>query len=190
MSVYLYDVAIVEKFRKWIRDEKVSISAPETLFSYRADNETGDFKLGFISLFRTGYSILTTGKTPLSREGFKLIANEDMTENLRAIPISIAYQIDIYTRSREENDNLCRELIFKLVNNPKLKISIPYKGVNKEHTFHLQLEDQVIDNSDIADHLEKGEKFRTTMNLEAINAYLFSYAHKDTLEIEIDVEKE
>lgn len=191
MSVGLYDKAIVDKLRFWTQDSNVSISDPDTLFTYRADVQGDDqVKLPVISLTRGNIKIKRTGKTPASVDGFKMAANKDKVTHLRQIPISIPYQIDIYTRYRTQNDDLLRELIFKLVNNPRLKIEIPYEDSKYTHLFTLTLQEDIEDNSDVAQHLEKGEYFRTTLNIVVEDAYLFDYRAKDTLSLDMSVNKE
>lgn len=191
MSVGLYDDAIVKKLRFWTQDAKVSVSDPDTLFTYRADAQGNDkIELPIISLNRGDIKIKRIGKSPLSVDGFKMAANDKKVTHLRAIPVSIAYQIDVYTRHRYENDDLLRELIFKLVNNPQLVIEIPYEDSRYTHKFTITLDDDIQDNSDVAQHLEKGEYFRTTLNFVVEDAYLFDYRAKDTLSLDMSVNKE
>lgn len=192
MSVGLYDAAIVKKLRHWIQDPKVSITDPDTLFTYRADvSEKDKIELPVISLNRLdGIKLLRIAKVPMSVDGYKMAANEKKVTHLRAIPISIPYQIDVYTRYRSENDNLLRELIFKIVNNPRLVIEIPYEDSQYTSKFTMTLDAEVNDNSDIAQHLEKGEYFRTTLNFVVEDAYLFDYRAKDTLAVDMSVNEE
>lgn len=191
MSVGLYDKAIVNKIRFWTQDSNVSISDPDTLFTYRADIDSKDkVVLPIISLNRGNVRISNPKKKPLTVDGFKMAANEKKVTHLRVIPISIPYQIDIYTRTRTDNDNLLRELVFKLVNNPKLEVEIPYEDSKYTHRFTLSLQEDIEDNSDVAQHLEKGEYFRTTLNMVVEDAYLFDYRAKDTLTLEMSINKD
>ena len=191
MSVSLYDEAIVKKLRFWTSDTNVSVSDPDTLFTYRADAQGDDqIKLPVISLNRGPIKLIRTGKLPLSKEGIKLVANDKKVTTLRAIPMRLSYQLDIYTRYRKESDDLVRELVFKLVNNPRLEIEIPYEDSQYTHKFTLTLEDDIEDNSDVAQHLEKGEYYRITLNLVIEDAYMFNYRAKDTISLEMSVNKE
>lgn len=191
MSVSLYDEAIVKKLRFWTSDTNVSVSDPDTLFTYRADAQGDDqIKLPVISLNRGPIKLIRTGKLPLSKEGIKLVANDKKVTTLRAIPMRLSYQLDIYTRYRKESDDLVRELVFKLVNNPRLEIEIPYEDSQYTHKFTLTLEDDIEDNSDVAQHLEKGEYYRITLNLVIEDAYMFNYRAKDTVSLEMSVNKE
>lgn len=188
MSVYLYDNAVVNKLRYWAGDNNITISAPDNLFIYRADVSKEDrIKFPMLSLTRGPITILKTGKTPLSREGIKQSANVDKVSMLGGVPIRISYQLDVWTRRRKENDDLWRELILKIINNPKLEIEIPYNNSQLSHIFNLRLNADVEDNSDVAEHLERGEFFRTTLDIYVDDAYLFNYKAKDTLTLEVDV---
>lgn len=191
MSQTLYDEAIIKKLRFWTQDSKVSISDPDSLFSYRADaSENDKIVLPMISLNRGPIRLLRTGKVPMAKEGFKLQANDKKIAHLRAIPIQLRYQLDVYARKRAESDNLVRELVFKLVNNPRLEIEIPYEDSKYTHKFTLTLDDDVEDNSDVAQHLEKGEYYRMTLNIVIEDAYLFDYRAKDTVSLDLAVNDE
>lgn len=189
MSVYLYDDAIVTKLRNWRSNNDITISVPENLFTYLADINNDRIKLPQISLIRLpDIEILNTNKKMLSREGLSYNVNETNISTLSAIPIRISYQLDIYTRKRKDNDDLMREIIFKLINNPRLEIEIPYNHSDKSHYFNLKLNSTIVDNSNVAEHLEKGEFFRSTLDLYVDDAYLFNYRIKDTLSLEVEVE--
>lgn len=189
MSVYLYDEAIVNKLRFWFNDPNISVADPDTVLSYRADvSPTDEVKLNIVSLTRLKWEITSKGKTPLSRDGWKYKGSEKNIEQLRAIPIRIDYQIDFISRKRKQNDNLVREFVYKILNNPKLVVSIPYNDSSKTHNFSINIDSVVEDNSDIAQHLDKGERFRSTLTLSVEDAYLFAYTIKDTVSIDADVD--
>lgn len=94
-----------------------------------------------------------------------------------AIPIQINWQLDIITRDRESNDNLLRELIFHYINYPTLEITIPY-GLDINHNFNIFFDSDIDDNSDIVNHMNKGEYFRSTMSLYTDDAYLWKSSLK------------
>ena len=131
MSVGLYDQAFINKLQSWTKDTVVTILTPnetKNLFAVIADkNNDQPIKLPLIALKRPGgFSVLRTGKSPLSASGMRLFANDKVGRRLRAIPISIPYQIDIYTRYQDEADELVRNIVYNIINYPKLEINIPY----------------------------------------------------------------
>jgi len=190
--IYLYDTAILEKFKKWFNNPKMTISGDtKALFTSQADiNEIDSFPFPLIGITRADtIGILETNKKPKSfrAQKYELTADETQINTLNAIPINLAYQVDIYTRHRVENDNILRELIFKLINNPSLEIDIP-NSQEKTHRFNMRIRDTVTDNSDIPEHLIKGEYFRTTIDLFVDDAYLFEYKGKDVWMLDVGTE--
>lgn len=145
-------------------------------------------ELPLINLSRmTPITLETTNKKPLSFRGHRYRSNEENTSVLDAIPMDLRYQLDIFTRHRRENDDMLREFIFKIVNNPTLELEIPFQS-EKSHVFNMRLENNVEDNSDIPEHLINGEYFRSTLVIYIDDAYLFDYKNKPNYKIEADVE--
>ncbi len=188
MSVKLYDDALLQKLLNWTRDTQVTIVSPDdsrTLFSVVADkNNDTPIQLPLIALKRPGgFSILRKGKSPLSASGATLDATKYSTKQLNAIPISIPYQIDIYTRYLEEADEYVRNIVFNIINYPKLDIVIPYNDENRIHESNIRLEGEVSDNSDIPERLIKGQFTRMTMRIYIDDAYLFDVRYRDVLKV-------
>ena len=188
MSATLYDNAIVKKFRSWTGDNKITISPPEELFSYRAHINTDELKLPLISLNRIGVTLINTQKQPLSYDGMTMVITEDNTVfKLRAIPFRINYQVDVLARTLAECDALVRELIFKIINNPSIEVQIPFNGKKGVHKFNILLGEEIEDNSDITTRDERGEYFRQTLSLYTDDAYLFSYKEHSTKTLDVIV---
>ena len=193
MSVKLYDDAFMQKLRNWTRDTAVTIVSPtETrqLFEVIADT-TNDkpIQLPFIALKRPGgFTILDTGKKPLSFDGLTLDATNETASQLNAIPVSIPYQLDIYTRYLHEADEYVRNLVFNIINYPKLDIVIPYNDENYIHHSNIRLSREVEDNSDIPERLIPGQFTRMTMRIDVDDAYLFDVRYRDVYSIEIGAE--
>lgn len=190
--IYLYDEALLNKIRNWVGDPNITITGPDdsnSLFTYRADQSQKDMiELPLINLSRmTPITLETTNKKPLSFRGHRYRSNEENTSVLDAIPMDLRYQLDIFTRHRRENDDMLREFIFKIVNNPTLELEIPFQS-EKSHVFNMRLENNVEDNSDIPEHLINGEYFRSTLVIYIDDAYLFDYKNKPNYKIEADVE--
>jgi len=189
MNFTSYDKALVERIRDWVGDSNITITEPNTLFIYRSHVDQDNLKLPLISLTRGRITIENTNKQPKSSQGLTTEMGEDgKLYHLRTIPIKINYQIDILTRFREECDNIVREFIFKIVNNPELSVPIEVNGNKNTHKFSIHLSEDVEDNSDIASHLDKGEYFRETLSIYTNNAQLFSYVGKTPLSIDVDVD--
>ncbi len=179
--MYLYDEAITNAFKEWTGDNKIIIQPPETAFLRRVDVNSDLITLPLISIQRLSMRILNTSKQPLSFEGATIGKGKsvDMVAKLRAVPLQLHYQVDVYTTTLRENDMRIRELVFKIINVPKLQIEIPYNGCNMPHQFNMRLGPDITDNSDITAHIETGQIFRQTLEMWVDDAYLFSYGNKE-----------
>lgn len=193
MSVKLYDDAFISKLQNWTKDTAVSITGPNEsrrLFEVIADNSNDKpIKLPLIALRRVGgFSILNTGKRPLSFDGATLDANYEKASQLNGIPISIPYQLDVYTRYQNEADEYIRNLVFNIINYPKLDIVIPYNNENYTHHSNIRLAGEVEDNSDIPERLISGQFVRYSMRIDIDDAYLFDVRYRDVYSVELSTE--
>ena len=189
MAVYLYDEALINKIKGWTQNTNVHVYGPnETarLFETVTD-ETNDepVKLPLISISRPeGFVITNVNKQPLSFDGLTTEASYEKSIMLNAIPISLAYQIDVYTRYQKEADEYVRNLIFNIINFPVLTIKIPYNKADIEHDSQLCLEGSVSDNSDVPERIVPGQFTRYTLNITIPDAYLWDVRVRDNVHVE------
>lgn len=108
------------------------------------------------------------------------------TESVRAIPISIPYQLDVYARYAKEADLLMRNLVFNIINYPGFTISIP--KANLIHTARLVLGDTIEDNSNIPERFIEGNMTRLTASITVDNARLWDTRNLRNAEIDIVVD--
>lgn len=194
MAIRFYDEAIVNKINKWIKDSNVRILRPDEtsrLFQMYADkNNDNPIKLPLIAISRDReVEILNANKQLKTFSGVSIIKNERINVPMNVIPIHIGYQIDIYTRFMEEADEYVRNFVFNFVNFPKLKVTLPYNDINVEHISNLWLDSNIVDNSDIREHLFADQFVRFTLKIEVDDAYLFSLPIKDNFILsEVDYE--
>lgn len=179
MAIKYYDEALFNKIQSWIKDPSMRIlKTDETLESFRIRADKGDdgaLKLPFINITRDkNFEILRLGRNPLSCSGVIIAAGKKTAIPLNAIPVSLSYQIDIYTQDYAQADIYLRELIFNLVNHPKITIEIPYNNVKFKHNAYVRLLADVNDNSDIPERLFKTQFTRWTLQITIDDAYLFS----------------
>lgn len=179
MAVRFYDEALVKKIQGRINDPNLQVLKPQEtarMFQVKADMENDKpVKLPFIALSReSSIQINKQTKTQLSSNGLVVDSNGTTSANLNAIPITIKYQLDIYTRHFDEADDYLRNFIFNFINYPKLTVEIPYNGAKRTHNATIILDATVNDNSDIEQRLVSGEFTRWTLNLTIPDAYLFS----------------
>ena len=195
MAIRYYDDAIVQKLQRWLPEYiNLRILKPDEtkrLIELIAD-DTKDkpVKMPFIALSRnTSFELLSNIKQPKSYDGLWLNNNritvsgtqiEDGagTAMFNAIPILPQYQIDIYTKTYEEGDELLRNVLFKLINNPAIYITIPYNNQNIKHIANIRVLTSITDNSGINERLFSGQFTRWTIQLEIHDAFLFSIPYK------------
>lgn len=188
MAVRFYDEALLKKFQKWTADTQVqltSVNETRRLFEVIADKQNDKpLQLPLISLSRVGgYTIQEKYKQPRSYNGSKMILTTTSGAKLNAIPIGISYQIDIYARHLAEADEYARNIVFNIINYPKLNIEIPYEDSGLSHDANIRLITDVEDNSDIPERLISGQFTRFTIGIDIDDAYLFDVRVKDNLSI-------
>lgn len=189
--VNLYDEALLAKLNKWTEKTELHIYSPEQtrrMIEVIADN-TNDkpVKLPIVCLRRKGgYTILNTNKKPLTYDGFPVQGNDEKAIVLNAIPISIQYQLDIYTRYLKEADAYCRDFIFNIINHPNVPIVIPYNDVNFIHNSTIRVSADVEDNSDIPERLVVGQFSRMSLSIDIDDAYLWDTKVRKNIEMDID----
>ena len=197
MSAVLYDEALLNKIKGWVKDGKMKITGPnETrqLFQYIADT-TNDkpIELPLIALRRDyRMEILNKNKRPMTFDGWRKDADykdpHDPSKGaainqLNAIPIRLFYQLDIFTRLYEEAEEYVRNFVFNLINFPKICITIPYNSANIIQEAYIDLSPEISDNSDIPERLVTGQFTRKSITF-SVDGWLFDYRTRDAVTID------
>ena len=189
MSVKLYDDAFLNKLKFWTNNTDIHIyGAEETtrLFEVQANNNNDrPIKLPIIVLRRIGgYSVDIKGKRAFTFDGLTTDSTKEKSTHLNAIPISIPYQLDIYTRYLEEADQYMRSLIFNIINHPKLTVTIPYQGKDLLHDSNIRISSDVKDNSNIKERLVSGQFTRFSIGIISDDAYLWDIRTGDNYSLD------
>ena len=188
MSVRLYDDALVKKIRNWVKDENVRILSPDEtleLFQKIANDKNDEpISLPIISLTRSREVDLDhPHKKMMTFDGMMLDATVDKSLQIDAIPMTLNYQLDIYTRYKYEADEYMRNFVFNLVNHPKVKVVLPYNDINYTHYSNVRLIPTIEDNSDVPNRLVSDQFTRWTISFTIDDAYLFSLPYKSNVQI-------
>jgi hypothetical protein len=210
MAIHYYDDLITEKLRRWLPEASTLrvLHPDETkrLFELTADDRKDrSFQLPLIALSRRDeLELLSTTKTPKSYDGLRLIPQGTITDLsglkgesftqakaalpkgvflYNVIPIRPEYQLDIYTKTAEECEEYVRNFVFKLINNPMMRIEIPYNDLKIEHTTYLRLLPNIANTSAIAERVFSGQFTRWTIQFELHDAFLFSIPYKKNWQI-------
>lgn len=175
VSVYRYDEAIIDKFRDIFDDNRIHILPVENAIRFTAQLQKDDVKFPLISTTRLGWSIRSSDVNFAAKMTGGLHHRENNNTNVFAqiIPIRIEYQLDIFTVDRQSGDELTRELVFYFYQHPTLTVRFPYM-LNGEHHFNLYLDNDVVDNSETIEHVNKGVMFRNTLTFYTDDANLFA----------------
>lgn len=184
MSIKLYDEALTKKIQDWIVDPNVVVLGPDDstkLFMWRSDiTDDKPIELPLITLTRdTSVKFDITAKRAMSFSGKTFNSTGEKSDHLNAIPMTLTYQLNIYTRYREEADEYLRNFVFNFINHPRMVISIPYNDSNLQQASFVAVEGTANDNSNIPERLVTGQFFRYTLNLTVSDAYMFSYNFKN-----------
>jgi hypothetical protein len=205
MAIRYYDDLIIKKLQRWIPEaSNLRVLHPDEtkkLFELTADdNKDQQFTLPLIGLSRKDeLELLSTVKAPKTYDGLKLIPLGTVTDfshlkgaeytaaranipegtfQLNAIPIRPEYQLDIYTKNAEECEEYVRNFLFKLINNPLLKMEIPYHDLKIEHTAYIRVLSNIANTSAISERIFSGQFTRWTIQFELHDAFLFSIPYR------------
>lgn len=188
MSVSLYDNALLAKFNKWTAGSPVlltGVNETTRLFEVLSDKSNDKpIQLPLIALSRPGgYTISNKNKRPLTFNAHTFQITESRGAKVNVVPIEISYQIDVYARYLEEADEYARNLVFNIINYPKLTVALPYENLGITHDANIRLASDVDDNSDIPQRLISGQFTRFTMTLNIDDAYLFDVRVHDNVSV-------
>ena len=191
MAIRYYDDVIAAKLKRWNPIADLRVLKPnevKRLFTLNAE-DSGDkpLTLPCIVLSRNNdLEIEANIKTPKSYAGLKLKQTEAETLLLNAIPVRPQYQIDIYTKTAEEGDEYLRQYLFKLINNPVIKIVVPYNGVEVEQIANIRVMNTVSDTSEISERLFTGQFNRWTIQFEVQDAFLYDIPYRKNWKLYLD----
>lgn len=196
MGSNIYDKGLLNKLKGWTSNTQLQVyGVDETrqLYETIADNNKDNpIELPLLTLTRNlGYSIINGGTTrrPLSYDGITYkVTDYDSYQTstvINAIPISLSYRLDVYTRYAEQADVIMSQLIFNLINYPSFEVEIP--KVEEKHTARITINDNVEDNSSITERFVIGNLTRLSISFSIDDAYLWDIRELHNVDIEIRV---
>ena len=108
-----------------------------------------------------------------------------MDVRAQVIPITINYQLSVWTTDRVTNDALVREILFYYHLRPSLMVYVGH-GLNIAHKFNIYFNSGIEDNSDLINHINHGAYFRQDMTLWTNDAYLWRANYQPLVKIDAD----
>lgn len=191
MACRYYDDILTIKLHRWLPDNSnLRVLGPaesKRLFELTAeDHKDAPMQLPLLTLSRhKDIELLATTKSPKSYDGLKLLSTEEGTLQFNVIPIKLLYDLTIYTKTEEEVDEYVRNFLFKLINNPVIKVKIPYNGADIEHIANIRVLSNVSDTSDISERIFAGQFHCWTIQLEIQDAFLFSLPYRQNWKLSV-----
>ena len=192
MAFEYYDDALAGKLMKWTPTNlQLRVLKPndtKRLMELKADDSKDkQLRLPFIALSRNNeIEWLLNVKNPRSFDGLTLNKTEEKTLQMNVIPVKLQYQLDIFAKTQAEAEQYVREYLFKLINNPVIKIVIPYNGQEVPQIANIKVLSNVADTSDIPQRLFVGQFTRWTIQLEILDAFLYNLPYRQNWKIFID----
>lgn len=172
MSLSLYDEALVNKFKEVFGNV---VNSEHSVLFERASDEKAEIQIPMISIWRiTSSPNLEGSSDPFIRRGYKVGRRSDGDVGfLKSYPMKIIYQVDIWSDLRIEVDDIYRELLMFLFEEPNLTLELEeLKDVEWAEDFYIRVLDSDLA-SDFAEMERSGILYRNTILLEIENARLF-----------------
>lgn len=122
-------------------------------------------------------------KKPLTYDGLKIESDSAKTNQLNSVPISIRYQLDVYTRYDQEAQEYMRNFIFNFINFPAVDLEIPYNNSKLIMNGYIEIDNQYTDNSNIPEKLVRDQFSRQTLSF-VLNGSLYDYRAYDNWKLD------
>lgn len=197
MSLMYYDIAMTKRIKNLYPE--TYFAAPEEIFSINAKNHGGTkIVMPMIGVYRLpDFSINSSfHNEPQARFGVPVLTgnhknpefpNKPVASHL--VPVSLQYQIDVYSVKREICDGLTAELILEFIEEPWLDVNLKSLGDDYVQKFSIKIDDSVSDNTSLTEFDETGRFYRLTITLNIEQAYLMRVDKDliiDTVEVDYD----
>lgn len=199
MSLYKYEEAIVAKMREITGDDRVIITPSDNVENVIPRIANDEYKLPLIHIVRNDWGLSTkrqhgmkmngliNDNLPMFQEGNYISPEDGKVHRFHVLPIHFSHTFEVWTRTREENDEMIRELIWFFSTMNRLYVQIPY-GVNITHEFTLTLQPDITDSTNQTSHKELGELFKQSLTTVCDDAYLWKSSTHNPTCIHMDME--
>ncbi len=172
-----YGEALKELLKQCFNGD-VIMEPTDTAFQYAVKQTKNKIKFPFISFYPANTIYLDNKNSGMPAYHYGLdyqnplpVYNEDgslkgvnkrLAKNAEFLYILMSYQIDVWALSRLEAEQVLQELIFWLYQNQQVEVEYN----NQKLAFSFEIDDNVIDNSDLASYMSNGKMYRYTCGIE------------------------
>lgn len=176
MSLYAYDQGLLNYLKDALSFDNIINSAESSAFSNIVEESEEERNLKvevpMISFWRTSNPLTIDGGGPfgLRHRGRVVGGSDEFSHRWRALPITISYQITIWSDRRKEVDDIFRELIMYLTtDNPMIEVQ--FDGRDDPEKFVLEVTD-IDDGTDIDSFSDRGRLYTTHIMVDVKEAQL------------------
>lgn len=200
VSVYAYDLAVVNDFRARFKQPPVTYSdvnsnvimaGPDQAFQILGQMDNDKIVMPFISVQRLNWQLNLDRQMSQTFIGDRIVMQnpdnplERLEVRAQVIPITINWQLDVWTKDRITNDALVREILWYYHLRPTLLVNVLH-GLNMKHTFNIMFNSEIEDNSDIHNQNNRGNIVRSTLSFFAEDCYLWKAHHQPIVGIDVN----
>ena len=170
-------------------------------FEYAVKQTENDVKFPFISFYTNPNILLDNSNNSMDQyhdginlqnpmiiyneQGKKVGTNERLAKNQNFLYIILGYQIDIWGTDKYMTEQLAQELVFWLYENQQISTKLQDEELN----FTFEIDNQIVDNSDLASYQSQGKLYRFTLNINLQGVLLRTRNFFTLLKPEIVVNK-
>jgi hypothetical protein len=187
MSLLNYDKALFGKITG-VYDE-VIFASPDESFKQNALKNDGRVLLPFISVWRLPEFTINrqTYNDSRVRQGSTLRLGTEANSPLRAargVPVTLTYQLDVYSNKRTTCDGIASELILHLLEHPYINVNIDGLDRNFVQQFEIIVSDSVNDNTSVSEFEDTGRIYRLTLEITLNDAVIYRIDRHDNKQVE------
>lgn len=179
MDLYSYDNALIDKLTK-VFPNVINCSDDKVLSYSEDDDEENNVSLPMISFWRLNSDFnlenFNYSGTMRGRPMTKL--NNTKGLNIQEIPINLIYQIDLWSDRRYEVDQLYKELLFYLIQEPYLNVLCETDMTVRDFYFKITDTNTSIE---LAEFNDNGKIYRQIITIECDSAVLGVPVEKDLI---------
>jgi len=178
ISLYDYDKAMYVKICGTY--DEVIFASPDEAFKINAFQHDGRVIMPFISVYRLAEFAINriTYSDVRVRDGAPTRLGNSMSSPLRkarGVPVTLTYQMDVYSNKRATCDGIAAELLLNLLEYPFVDVNIAIEGVEggMKQQFEFTVTDNVTDNTSISEFEDAGRIFRLTIEVVLNDAIIY-----------------